>query len=88
MRRFVEWQSNWLRHTPAYLVDPVETTDYKLLEVQLGCNAHEELHVQLVVVGLERPCSSTTSNLIHHRSLNLQEVPILRSVSYEFGIGT
>ena len=31
---------------------------YQLLEVQLGCNAHEQVQVQLVVVRDERPRGS------------------------------
>jgi hypothetical protein len=57
----------------ANLVDPVEATDYKLLQVQLRCNAHKKLHVQLVVVCLEGTGGSATSNFVHHGCLNLNK---------------
>lgn len=61
----------------ADLVDSVESTNDELLQEQLGSDTKIELHVQLVVVSLERSGCSTTSDLVHHGCLNLEEVALV-----------
>lgn len=58
-------------------VDTVKTTNDKLLQVKLRRNTEEELHIQLVVVCLERSCGGTSSNLVHHRCLDFKEVTLV-----------
>lgn len=60
------------------LVDPVESTNNELLEEQLGSNTKVELHIQLVVMCLERSCGGTTSDLVHHGCLDLEEVALVK----------
>jgi|SRR5690242_5438247 len=62
----------------ADLVDSVESTDDELLQEQFGSDTKVELHVQLVVVSLEWSGCSTTSDLVHHGCLNLEEVALVK----------
>ncbi|GKT46492.1 uncharacterized protein ColSpa_06674 [Colletotrichum spaethianum] len=63
------------------LVDAVEATNDKLLEVELGSYSHEHGHVQIVVVGDEGSGGSTTGNGTHHGRLNLDEVSLVEESS-------
>lgn len=58
----------------ANLVDTLETTDDQLLEEQLGGDTHVQLHIEVIVVCLEGLGGSTTSDGVHHGSLDLDEV--------------
>lgn len=62
----------------ADFVDAFQTADNQLLEVQFWGNAHEELHVQLVVVGLEGLGCGSTGNGVHHGSLDLDEIALVK----------
>ena len=57
----------------ADLVDTVQASNNKHLEVQLGCDTHEQGHLELVVVGLERTGGGTACLHGHHWRLNLKE---------------
>ena len=63
--------------------DSIHTTDNEHLEVELGGNTHEQLHVQIVVEGLKRLGSGTSSNHVHHGSLDLSEVSFTQEVPEE-----
>lgn len=65
----------------ANLVDTVQTTDGQHLEVQLGGNTHEHVEVEVVVVGDEGLGGGTTSNHVHHRGLDFQEVALVQEVA-------
>ncbi|KAI6775311.1 hypothetical protein HG530_002069 [Fusarium avenaceum] len=58
-------------------VNTVKTANHEHLKVKLGSNTHEHLHVVLVVMSGEGLGSSTTGNLVHHGSLNLNEVALV-----------
>lgn len=64
------------------LVHPVESTNDKLLQEQFRGDTEEELHVQLVVVSLEWSGSSTTSDLVHHGCLDLEEVALVEVLAH------
>jgi hypothetical protein len=71
-------------------VHTVKTTDSKHLEVELGGNTQEHVHVQLVVVGDEGPGGSTTGNGIKHGGLDGNEVTVIKpssDVSVNLGTG-
>lgn len=57
-----------------HLIDTVETTNNQHLEVQLWCNTHEHIHVQVVVVSLERLGGSSSCDGVHHWSLDLDKL--------------
>ena len=44
------------------LVYAIETSDNKHLEEKLGCDTHEKIHVQVVMMRNEWPGSSSTSD--------------------------
>ena len=53
-------------------------------------HSHEEVHVEIIVVGDEWLCGRTPCNHVHQRSLHLQEaegVKELTHVSDDFGTG-
>src|SRR3989338_4060252 len=54
-------------------VNTLETTDHKHLEVELGSDAHEQVELEIVVMGHERLGGGTTSDHAHHRGFDLQE---------------
>ncbi len=57
----------------ADLVDALEAADDQALEVELGRDAHVEIEIQRVVVGLERPRRGAAQDRVHHRRLDLEE---------------
>jgi hypothetical protein len=66
------------------------TTDNQLLQVKLGSNTHEHVHVQIVVVSDERLRGGATGNSIHQRSLNFSKVTaveVLADVANNTGTG-
>ncbi|KAI6763412.1 hypothetical protein HG531_012800 [Fusarium graminearum] len=69
--------STFVSELTSNLVHAVETTDDKHLEVKLRGDTHEHGHIILVVVSGEGLGSGTTSNLVHHGSLNLDEVTLV-----------
>mmetsp|Transcript_7743 Transcript_7743/g.9319 ORF Transcript_7743/g.9319 Transcript_7743/m.9319 type:complete len:333 (-) Transcript_7743:490-1488(-) len=67
----------------ADLEDAVHTTDDEHLQVELGSDTHEKLHVQVVVESLERLGGRTTGNHVHHGGLDLDEVTLAQEVAEE-----
>ena len=65
----------------ANLKHPVQATDDKHLEVQLGRNAHVHLHVVLVVVSLERLGRRATGDGVEDGGLDLNEVAVLEKAA-------
>lgn len=63
------------------LVHTLETTDDQHLQVQLGSNTHEQVHVEVVVVSNEGLGGGTTSDGVHHGSLNFDEVAVVEEVA-------
>ena len=55
------------------LVDAIEAADEQALEVELGSDPQVEVHVERVVVRLERPGDGATGDRLHHRRLHLEE---------------
>lgn len=53
------------------------------LEVELWGDSHEELHVQVIVVGDKRFGSSTTGNHVHHWGFNFKEAHVIEELAYE-----
>jgi hypothetical protein len=64
-------------HLASHLIYALQAADDQLLEVQLRCYPHVQLHVELVVVRLERPGGSSSGDLVHHGRLHLQEVAVV-----------
>lgn len=54
----------------SHLVDSVQSTDNKHLEVKLGSDTEEHVHVEIVVVSNEGLGGGTTSNGVEHRGLH------------------
>ncbi len=54
------------------LEDFLQAAHGEALQVQLRRDAQEELHVERVVVRLERPCRGSARNRMHHRRLDLE----------------
>ena len=63
--------------TTRELVDPLEAADHQPLEVELGRDPHEQIHVELVVVGHEGLGSGTADERVHRRRLDLEEAPVV-----------
>jgi hypothetical protein len=63
------------------LVDTVKTTDDELLEVELGGDTHEEVEVEGVVVSDEGLRGSSTSDLVHHGRLDLEEAEVVEELA-------
>lgn len=61
----------------SHFIYPVQATDNQHLQVQLGGNTQEHVHVQVVVVSNEGLGSGTASNWIKHGSLHRDEVTIV-----------
>ena len=57
----------------ADLVDALEAADDQPLQIQLGRDAHVEIEVERVVVGLERLRRGAADDRVHHRRLDLEE---------------
>lgn len=54
-----------------------QTTNGQHLEIQFGCDTHEHVEVQIVVVSDEGLGSGTTSNHVHHGSFDFQETVVV-----------
>ena len=52
-------------------IDPVEAADQQPLEIQFGRDAQEEVHIEGVVMGLERLGRRPAGDGLHHRRLDL-----------------
>jgi hypothetical protein len=61
----------------SHLINALQAADNQLLEVELRCYPQEQLHIELVMVRLERLGRGTTGNLVHHRSLDFQKVAVV-----------
>jgi hypothetical protein len=61
----------------AHLIDTVQSTDDKHLEVELRSNTEVHVHVEIVVVGNEGLGGGTTSNGVEHGGLDGDEVPVV-----------
>mmetsp|Transcript_7100 Transcript_7100/g.27905 ORF Transcript_7100/g.27905 Transcript_7100/m.27905 type:complete len:619 (+) Transcript_7100:390-2246(+) len=74
----------------ADLVHAVHAADDEFLEVELGCDAHVQGHVEVVMVRDEGLGGGAAGDHVHHRSLNLHEilvVQVLADASDDVGPG-
>lgn len=60
----------------ANLKHSVHSSYDQLLQVQLWCYSHEQLHVQVIMESLEGFGNGTSSNHVHHGSLHFEEVSV------------
>ena len=65
----------------ADLVDALEPAHDQALQVQLRRDAHEEVHVERVVVGLERLRGGAADERVHRRRLDLEEARARRGTA-------
>mmetsp|Transcript_67809 Transcript_67809/g.78809 ORF Transcript_67809/g.78809 Transcript_67809/m.78809 type:complete len:289 (-) Transcript_67809:322-1188(-) len=63
------------------LVDAVHTSDYKFLQIQLGCDTQEHALIQVVVVCDKGASSGTSSDHVQHGCLHLSEVKIIKELA-------
>lgn len=61
---------------------PFETTHYQHLEVELRCDAHKKVSVEVIVVGNEGASRSTSGDSVHHWSFNLGEITTVKVLSH------
>ena len=57
------------------LVDAIEAADEQPLQIELGGDPQVEIHVERIVVGLERPRDGAARDGLHHRRFHLEEPP-------------
>src|SRR5208283_688571 len=55
-----------------------KSSDQEPLEVQFRSNAKKKVHIESVMVRLERTRSSTSGDWLHHRCLNLKITPLIQ----------
>mmetsp|Transcript_7271 Transcript_7271/g.14551 ORF Transcript_7271/g.14551 Transcript_7271/m.14551 type:complete len:441 (-) Transcript_7271:648-1970(-) len=65
------------------LVYAVEAADDEHLEVKLGCHAHVQVAVEVVVVRDEGFCGGASGDHVHHRCLHLQEAVHVEEATHE-----
>lgn len=58
---------------PSNFIYTLEPTDDELLQVQFWCHTHVQLHVEIIMIRLERSSRGTSGNLVHHRCLYLEK---------------
>lgn len=58
---------------PSDLKYTIETSDHKLLEIQFGSDPHEQVELEIVVMGDEGLRGGTTGDHRRHRCLDLEE---------------
>ena len=63
------------------LEHPLHAADRQPLQIQLGRDPQEELHVERVVVRHERPRQRAAGNRLHHRRLDFQEAVPLQKIA-------
>mmetsp|Transcript_6962 Transcript_6962/g.23963 ORF Transcript_6962/g.23963 Transcript_6962/m.23963 type:complete len:492 (+) Transcript_6962:1135-2610(+) len=68
---------------PANLVHAVHSSNDEHLQVQLGGDAHEEVHVEVVVVRDEGLGGRASRDHVHHGSLHLDEFPLVQERAHE-----
>ena len=64
----------FIAEVTVHLKDAVHATDNRTLEVDLGCNAQVEVHIQRIHMRDKRTCRSATVDDLEHRSLKLDVV--------------
>ena len=62
----------FVAEVPVYLEHPFEAAHHQALQVELGRDAQEQLHVEGIVMGRERPRVRATRDRVHHRRLDFQ----------------
>lgn len=67
---------------PSNFVDTVHAADDEHLKVKFRSDSHEQIHLELVVVGNERLGRGTSSNHVHHWCLDLTTVGSVSSPSF------
>ncbi len=60
-----------------YLKNPLEATHQEALEIQFRSDSKIQVNAQGIVKGLERTCSGSTGNRLHHWGLHLNETVTL-----------
>mmetsp|Transcript_12080 Transcript_12080/g.36647 ORF Transcript_12080/g.36647 Transcript_12080/m.36647 type:complete len:577 (+) Transcript_12080:163-1893(+) len=78
----VRWVDTFVAELPTDLVDALQSTHHELLQVQLGCHTHVQLHVQAVVRGDERLGGGTAGDHVHHGRLHLQEAHVVQEATH------
>ena len=63
---------------PGNLIHPLQPAYYQPFQVQLGSDPQEQLHVQRVVMGAERPGQRAAGHRVEYRGLHLDKRPILQ----------
>jgi len=63
--------------------DTLHSTNNEHLKVKLRGNSHEKFHIEVIMESLEGTSSGSSSNHVHHRSLNFNEVAVSEEVSQE-----
>ena len=56
------------------LVDALQAADHQALQVKFRRDAQEQIDVERVVMGDERPRGGASGDRLHHRSFDLDEV--------------
>ena len=51
------------------------------LEIQLGSDSHEKIHIQVVVMGDKRLGCRTSSDHVHHGRFHLQEAHVVEELA-------
>ena len=80
--RVVRHVDAFVAELSAHLVHSVQSSDDELLEVQLGCDAHEHVEVEVVVVRAEGSSSRPARYHIHHGRLHLQEAALVEEAAH------
>ena len=65
----------------ADLVDALEAADEQPLQVELGRDAHEELHIERVVVRDERLGRGAADERVHRRRLDLEKAALVEEAA-------
>ena len=60
------------------LEDPLKAADQQPFQVELRGDAQVEVHVQRVVMGLERLGGGASGDRLHHRGLDLHEAAVIQ----------
>lgn len=69
---------------PTQLIHALESADYEHFKVELWRHAHEEVHIEVVVVRYKRLGRCAACDRVHHRRLDLDKIPLIK-VSSDIG---
>ena len=81
--RIMAGGESFVAKIPVNFKNPLKAADQQTFEIKFRSNAQIELHIQGVMVGLERFGRCPAGNWLHHRRLDFHKVFAVQVISHQ-----